>query len=580
MTKRLWFIGLTAVLAVLAVFCLTLEADPEDNAGGNDNTIPIRFVLRAGEHDETLQCWDEHEGDYVVFLPSCAKLEELSLIPDGRTEVLLDGLPITHAETCGAFSFDQRYPLIMGKDRSGSLRFARSDRLPAMFLHTASGTEETIHTQRNVWEYTEVTLVGPEGSLLYHGSLDEISGRGSGSWYYEKKSYNLKLNRPADLLGMGSGSRWVLLANVIDESHLRNKLVYDFARSIGSYDGFAPDSRYVDLFLNGNYVGLYLLTEKVEIAPQRVEADPETILFEVDAISRFERMNLPFILDWGIAAGIKSPVYSTEEDRDMLMNRLFLFQDTLQDASAGEDGLQYIDLDSWARRYLIDEVFENYDGGCHSQFFFWDPRTGHDNRIYAGPCWDYDNCADSWEEAIQNPRCFLMQRLWKNDSEHTPWYGTLMQKESFRSLVLELYRTELSPKLHTLIESGIADAAQEIRTASCLNALRWNLKDPEYATEHFRRFMEQRIAFLDSAWIEGKEYCTVTVKGAGDYRFYCTLPGTACADLPTPQELLLEDGIIWVREDSGEAFDTETVIREDITLVAARRETGDSTKPE
>ena len=102
--------------------------------------------------------------------------------------------------------------------------------------------------------YQQLCLMDTEGKTDYQGELDEISGRGSGTWFFEKKSYNLKLNGSADLLGMGAGKKWALLANVIDESQLRNKLIYDFAREIGSYSGFAPNCEHVDVYLNGTYV--------------------------------------------------------------------------------------------------------------------------------------------------------------------------------------------------------------------------------------------------------------------------------------------------------------------------------------
>jgi hypothetical protein len=299
-----------------------------------------------------------------------------------------------------------------------------------------------------------------------------------------------------------------------------------------------------------------------------VEADPDIILFEVDALGRSERMLLPFVLDWGTAVGIKSPESCTEQDRDRLMDYIYEFQDTLLDESKGEEALQYIDLESWIRRYLIDEIFENYDGGCHSQFFFWDQRPGENKRIIAGPCWDYDNCADGWFMAKQNPRCFLMQRMWKNEGEHTPWYGTLMKKESFRERVEELYRKELSSRLHQMVEEDLQEEAEFLQSALEMNAVRWNLADPTEAIRHFRDFMEERIAFLDSAWIDGVEYKTVTAKSIWDYRYYCTPPGTICEDIPMPEELGVEKGSVWIREDTGELFDPRSVITEDFTIVS------------
>ena len=528
----------------------------------------VAFHVLAGDREEMISWWSEDAEHAYVFLPSYTELKDVSVILRNGIHAMIGGMTLSDGVDCGKFDLDTEYEMVIQDQTPVKLRFVRSGNLPTMFIHTVSGTEETIHTQRNVWEYAQLCLVDAEGKTDYQGDLDEISGRGSGSWYYEKKSYNLKLNKPANLLGMGDGKRWILLANALDESHLRNKLVYDFAREIGTYSGFSPNCKYADVFLNGTYVGLYLLTEKVEIAENRVETDPNTILFEVDAISRFDRMYLPFILDWGIAAGIKSPKDSTEQDRDRLMNQLFLFQDTLQDGDRGKDALLFIDLESWVRRYLVDEVFENFDGGCHSQFFFWNPEEGKDNRIFAGPCWDFDNCADSWSEAKQNPRCFPMLRIWKNDSEHTPWYGTLMKQNVFRDRVIELYKTELSGSLHKLMEFGIEEETSHIQTALNLNALRWNLKDPAEAIQHFQDFMEERLAFLDSAWIDGVEYRTVIAKSIGDYRFYCAPTGQPCEDIPMPEELGMEKGSVWIREDTGEVFDPRSVITEDFTIVS------------
>ena len=562
---------MTLLLILTAAICVFAETrmKPTESYGQTG----IAFRIPAGDKEEIISWWSNDDGQAFVFLPSYAELKDLRVILRKGTHAMIGDMELSDGMDCGCFEPDTEYEMTVQNQSPMVVRFVRSGNLPTMFIHTVSGTEETIHTQRNVWEYAQLCLMDAEGKTDYQGELDEISGRGSGTWFFEKKSYNLKLNGSADLLGMGAGKKWALLANVIDESHLRNKLIYDFAREIGSYSGFAPNCEHVDVYLNGTYVGLYLLTEKAEIAGNRVEADPEVILFEVDALGRSERMLLPFVLDWGTAVGIKSPESCTEQERDLLMNDIFAFQDTLLDESKGEEALQFIDLESWTRRYLIDEIFENYDGGCHSQYFFRDQRDGKDNRIIAGPCWDYDNCADGWFMAKQNPRCFLMQRMWKNEGEHTPWYGTLMKKETFRDRVLELYRNELSAKVRHLMEVELPEEAAFLQEALKMNAIRWSLADPAEAIQHFHDFMEERIDFLDSAWIDGVEYRTVTAKSIWDYRYYCTQPGTICEDIPMPEELGVEEGSVWIREDTGELFDPKSVITEDFTIVSVPGET-------
>ena len=562
---------MTLLLILTAAICVFAETrmKPTESYGQTG----IAFRVPAGDKEEIISWWSNDDGQAFVFLPSYAELKDLRVILRKGTHAMIGDMELSDGMDCGCFEPDTEYEMTVQNQSPMAVRFVRSGNLPTMFIHTVSGTEETIHTQRNVWEYAQLCVMDAEGKTDYQGELDEISGRGSGTWFFEKKSYNLKLNGSADLLGMGAGKKWALLANVIDESHLRNKLIYDFAREIGSYSGFAPNCEHVDVYLNGTYVGLYLLTEKAEIAENRVEADPEVILFEVDALGRSERMLLPFVLDWGTAVGIKSPESCTEQELDLLMNDIFAFQDTLLDESKGEEALQFIDLESWTRRYLIDEIFENYDGGCHSQYFFRDQRDGKDNRIIAGPCWDYDNCADGWFMAKQNPRCFLMQRMWKNEGEHTPWYGTLMKKETFRDRVLELYRNELSAKVRHLMEVQLPEEAAFLQEALKMNAIRWSLADPAEAIQHFHDFMEERIHFLDSAWIDGVEYRTVTAKSIWDYRYYCTQPGTVCEDIPMPEELGVEEGSVWIREDTGKLFDPKSVITEDFTIVSVPGET-------
>ena len=261
-------------MLILAVtMCISAERRRELAAG--DQQADVAFLVPAGDRKEVVFWWSEDAEHALVFLPSYAELENVSVVLKKGIDASIGEVTLFDGMDCGHFDLNTDYPMRIQDQNSLSLRFIRSGNLPAMFIHTVSGTEETIHTQRNVWEYARLCLTDAEGKTNYSGDLDEISGRGSGTWFFDKKSYNLKLNRPADLLGMGAGKKWVLLANVIDESHLRNKLVYDFAREIGTYSGFAPNCEFTEVFLNGTYVGLYLMTEKVEIAENRLETDPE-----------------------------------------------------------------------------------------------------------------------------------------------------------------------------------------------------------------------------------------------------------------------------------------------------------------
>ena len=104
--------------------------------------------------------------------------------------------------------------------------------------------------------------------------LEYIRGRGNTTWSNDKKPYKLKLDKKADLLGMGKNKHWVLLANALDESLLRNKLTYYMGEQLGL--AYTPKSMPVDVVMNGEYLGSYFLCEQVRIDKSRVDIDELT----------------------------------------------------------------------------------------------------------------------------------------------------------------------------------------------------------------------------------------------------------------------------------------------------------------
>lgn len=109
-----------------------------------------------------------------------------------------------------------------------------------------------------------------DGSITYNGSLTQLKGRGNATYSseYRKKPYQLKLSQKVSLSGMGKGKTWILLANATDTTLLRNQVTYQLARAMGL--PYSVDCRQMELYVNGEYRGLYLLTEKIQISKSRV----------------------------------------------------------------------------------------------------------------------------------------------------------------------------------------------------------------------------------------------------------------------------------------------------------------------
>ena len=102
-------------------------------------------------------------------------------------------------------------------------------------------------------------------------SLEFIRGRGNSTWRAPKKPYKIKLDDRANLFGMGANRHWVLIANYYDTSLTVDRMIGWLGDQMG-FD-FTPRGVPVDLFMNGQYYGSYLLMEEVRVGENRVDID-------------------------------------------------------------------------------------------------------------------------------------------------------------------------------------------------------------------------------------------------------------------------------------------------------------------
>ena len=141
--------------------------------------------------------------------------------------------------------------------------------LPVVYINTEGG--QAITSKEKYIDAT-LTVQGNETynsktTKLYNGAT-EIRGRGNSTWSQPKKPYRLKLDKKTDLLGMGKSKHWVLLANYMDESLLRNTLAYNLSGAMGMEQ---MATVFVDVVLNGDFVGNYQLCENIRVDPTRVD---------------------------------------------------------------------------------------------------------------------------------------------------------------------------------------------------------------------------------------------------------------------------------------------------------------------
>ena len=137
-------------------------------------------------------------------------------------------------------------------------------RMPVFYMTTEDGSEPTYKKEEH--SGTLRAQGNGEFKMLYDGAFT-IKVRGNSTSKLPKKPYKIKLDKKTDMFGFGKSKHWVLLANYYDESLMRNKLAYDFARDIGV---LGMKSTWVDCVLNGTYIGCYQFCEHLRVDAARV----------------------------------------------------------------------------------------------------------------------------------------------------------------------------------------------------------------------------------------------------------------------------------------------------------------------
>lgn len=515
----------TIFFTAAAMFCAKQE---------RQTRIPFSFQAVTEEGTETIRYWQNEDGECYVFLPSYVNLSQLILHSD--TPIWLDGRKLSYGMSCEGIELEREYALAGDTGTPGSITFLQSQNLPSIYIDTPSESMDYIHSVKGNKEFAKMRLYSRGGQMEFGGRLESIQARGNSTFGKLKKQYSIALGSSSDLLNMGSAKKWILQANSFDPTNLRNKIVYDFAAQAGL--PYSPESRFVDLYLNGNYAGLYQLCERNQVHPQRVNISEEnSTLVSVEFPERLAMGDKPYFLtEHGTAIRVQYTSMSEQtlhETFQTLENALSAANGV--DPQTGKHWLDLIDLDSWARKYLIEEIFGNVDGGRASQFAYVD-GSDPDRKIFSGPVWDYDlamsNPATYFENGVpdtyrdQNFNMFFIQ------CNKDTWFYPMMQNEIFRNRVIQLYRQDFAPLLEALVDKKIDDYAWEIAPSAHLDQIRWNERDPGAETAYLKECIMRRLNFLNSIWLDQQPYLFVTARQLDRTVTYAIQPGDQIPELP------------------------------------------------
>ena len=362
--------------------------------------------------------------------------------------------------------------------------------LPSVYIETPGKKEIT---SKIAWiENSHLVIKGEANKTLYQDDSLKIRGRGNSTWWYEKKPYSIKLDHQADLLGTGKSKKWVLLANWMDRTLLRNQVAFEAARMTSMR--WNPSGRFVEFYLNNKYLGVYWLGEKIEVEGSKFKAD---FLYSFDTSDGGEtdfKSSGTYMANssqWGAPVDLK---YPDEDDYEEKLYAIILdkakktLDGMTDDIAAG--GLSKIDVDSFCDWYLVHELCYNLEPNHpKSCFFHW-----RDGKMHAGPIWDFD-----WHTFVPNQNWLGIKK--------SLWFDNLLKNDAFKKRLKERW-TELKPKFETLPDY-IDAQAEIIREAEAANHNLWPCDSStvngdetltfQEAIDRMKLALTQRITYMDKA---------------------------------------------------------------------------------
>ncbi len=556
----------------------------------------ITFVMEDGGNIRNLKLWHNYYNNKeYLFLPSfCGSGEAASICADGFWKMGWDGERQGRRENEVVLS-EGEHCLEIG-NTAFTVVVMRSARVPALFVTTASGSLSHIEAEKGNQEPGLYEMVDADGTVIGAGTIRNLKSRGNSTFLEDKKPYQMTLEDSADLLGTGKQDRYILLANRMDQSLLRNRIIYDLAADMGL--AYSPASRFVDLYINEEYRGSYQLSEKVETGHGRIDIDTDTkqtetgflITLEYSYEDRLAEAEHYFTTENGQNVEIKRPGNPTPAQMDYIRD---VFQDAEDGIRAGRIDETRIDLTSFAGKYLIEEIGKNLDAMYTSQYFYQD-AAGSDNApvLYAGPVWDYDKTLGNpviehtRPVDFQEPRGIYAAAL----QEDASWWYDLYQVPAFQEEMIRVYRDKGIPAVERMLDENIDLYRDEIWDSAYMDYIRWDTFEDfkngealEFETEfqaeidNIRMFLELRMEFLSDIWLEGRIYDRILFD-PGEGEMYVTyVDAVEGRTLTAPRKPRLEGYVFdhWVRKDTKKPYDfTEVYDGVPFTLEAVYIEAG------
>jgi hypothetical protein len=406
--------------------------------------------------------------------------------------------------------------------------------LPQLAITTKDGAPIT---SKEVYIDATFKLTQPVVSALPYELKGKIRGRGQSTWGQPKNPYKVQFSNDAayakvpDFLGMKKNRNWALLADYFDRSLIRNKLALSLGASSIFSDGlkWTPSGQHLEVWLNGDYVGVYLMTEDIRIDPARLNirkmsskaADNDIdggYLVEVDSrldCYKGDDVDMQLVMPTGEAICIDTP-----DEESITPAQVAYVKGLLRQASSElwQDGrITLLNPPSYADWYLIQELLRNNDAVFVSSDWMWkdteaaaDPR---DRLLNMGPLWDFDRAAGNvnYNDNWMTEGCWVTRPIFYGN-----WFSRIFDNRDFLELTLARWKAK-RPALERFVNASIDCYARRLGQAQQRNFARWPIFGTTMTNYYVfanhaeeiafvKRFLNERIAWLDRAYASPESF--------------------------------------------------------------------------
>jgi hypothetical protein len=410
-----------------------------------------------------------HEKTISVRMPYGADVTALRATftaPEG-TEIALNGTPVEG----GAATQDFSEPVILTLgSTSYTMTVAYSD-LPIVYLTTPDHqgiTSKTTYVEKST--FVMGNTEGGKQDLTVSEAMN-IKGRGNSTWSYPKKPYAIKFEKKQSILGLPNDKSWVLLANWMDRTVMRNAVAFTIAKKTKAL-GWTPNGDFVDVVLNGKFIGNYYLCEKIKISSDRVDIaeidNTKTVVTEGDDLTGGYLVELDTYYDEdfkfktatrSLPVNFKAPDEAVPDEQ---INYLKGYFDNLESILYASDFPtetgnyeELIDVDSFIDWWFVHELTQNAEPNHPKSSYMHKDRLG---KLVAGPVWDFD-----WGTFMPNVTSFSIKSA--------IYYNALFKDPAFVARVKEKW-AESKADFESVAED-IDEIYEHIRLSATYNGTLW-----------------------------------------------------------------------------------------------------------